>query len=85
MGIVSDMRQNESAESPKVDPLLGKVKSAIKTSGVSRSRFGYTVAGDPTLILKMERGRHIKKPTLRSAIEAEISTLNSRAAAAALD
>lgn len=83
LGIVHGMRQSESPESPKVDPLLCEVKNAIEAVGVSRSMFGYQVAGDPTLILKMERGRHIKKPALRKAIEVEIAALKSRAAAAA--
>ncbi len=82
MGMVLGMGQSESTESTKTDPLLGEVLAAIASVGMSRTGFGYRVAGDPTLILKMERGRRIKKPALRAAIEKGIATINDYVAAA---
>lgn len=84
LGHVFNMKWSESPEPPKTDPLLGEILAALSASGVSRTQFGYTVAGDPTLIPKMERGRHIKKPDLRSAIEAEIVFIRGNVTADAL-
>lgn len=58
-----------------VDPLLAKIQRALTTSGESRTRFGYFVGGDPTLVGKMERGRKIEKPALRQSIEARVALL----------
>jgi len=54
------------------DPLLDEVKAVLESTGLSRGVFGFRSAGDPTLVLKMERGRHIKKKSLRDKIKAEL-------------
>ncbi len=76
-----DMGVSESIESGGVDPLLGSINEVILAAGISRTAFGYRAAGDPTLIPKMERGRHIKKPLLRRRIEREIASIERHMAA----
>lgn len=76
------MRDSESpGAAAETDPLLADVLAALEAGGVSRTGFGFRVAGDPTLVGKMERGRKIKKPRLRNAIQREVAAIRERVAA----
>lgn len=57
------------------DPLLADVEVAIDLYGVSATRFGRNVAGDPSLLSKLREGRHIHKPDLRQRITDAIKRL----------
>lgn len=68
---MNDVTKTES----RLDPLLPSILSAIERAGISRNKFGYDVCGDPTLVLKMERGRRVKKPELRAAIKRGVAQI----------
>jgi len=62
----------------KVDPLLPVILEVLARTFESQTRFGYNAVGDPTLLLKMRRGRKIRKPETIAGIKAEIHRLNNR-------
>ncbi len=43
-----------------LDPLLPRVEKALVKSGLSATAFGYLYFGDPTLVNKLRKGRHLK-------------------------
>lgn len=52
----------------KEEDLLSNVEAALKAHHLSATRFGYLVAGDPTLVSKMRKGRK-PRSKLRQQIE----------------
>ena len=57
------------------DPLLAEIETVLELYDISVTRFGYAVAGDPTIVTKMRKGRHIKKAALRDAISAALQRI----------
>ncbi|BAQ16081.1 hypothetical protein [Methyloceanibacter caenitepidi] len=58
-----------------LDPLLSDIEDALVAYGLSATRFGYLVAGDPTLVPKMRGGRRVRA-ALRQKIEAALARLS---------
>lgn len=50
-----------------MNSLLSEIEVALALHDVSQTAFGYAVAGDPTLVAKLRRGRQV-----RSAMEEKI-------------
>lgn len=59
------------------DPILTEVEDALEQFGVSPTRFGYIVAGDPALIPRMRGGRRVRVP-MRRKIEAALKRLKEK-------
>lgn len=43
-----------------LDPMLPRVEKALAKSGLSATAFGYLYFGDPALVNKLRKGRHLK-------------------------
>lgn len=50
--------------------LLDAILLALDMHGLSRTKFGYVVAGDPALVGKMEKGRRLRPPLRKKVTEA---------------
>lgn len=50
--------------SAKKHPILLKVETALIEHDVSQTRFGYSAAGDPTLVAKLRKGRMPRASTI---------------------
>jgi uncharacterized protein (UPF0297 family) len=61
----------------RLDPILTEIEDALELHGVSATRFGYIVAGDPALIPRMRGGRRVRGP-MRQKIEAAVKRLNEK-------
>jgi uncharacterized protein (UPF0297 family) len=61
----------------RLDPILTEIEDALELHGVSATRFGYIVAGDPALIPRMRGGRRVRGP-MRKKIEAAVKRLNEK-------
>jgi hypothetical protein len=57
--------------------LLSNLEAALKAHQISATRFGYTVAGDPTLVAKMRAGRK-PRAAMRQKIEAALAKLERK-------
>lgn len=56
------------------DPILSRVEDALKVHHFSVTRFGYLVAGDPTLVRRMRAGRKLRAK-LRQKVESALAKL----------
>ena len=61
-------------QTPTLDALLAEIERACEITGTSQTRFCYESCGDPALITKMRRGRHLR-PDTRRRIEAHIRSM----------
>lgn len=43
-----------------LDPMLPRVERALAKSGLSATAFGYMYFGDPGIVNKLRKGRHLK-------------------------
>lgn len=61
----------------RLDPILTEIEDALEMHGVSATRFGYIVAGDPALIPRMRGGRRVRAP-MRKKIERALAKLHEK-------
>jgi len=59
----------------EVDALLPRIEAALLDHDISKTKFGYLVAGDPALVTKMKRGRVLREGPLKAKIEAALARL----------
>lgn len=58
----------------RVDPILSDIEDALEVYEISATRFGYVVAGDPALVLKIRGGRR-PRVQMRDRIKAALKSL----------
>jgi uncharacterized protein (UPF0297 family) len=62
-----------SSDTSQPDPLLAEIEHALDLYGISATKFGYMVCGDPALLNRMRKGVRPRKR--RADIEAALKRL----------